>query len=112
MKRYAIYGKYQDYLRTETDNPFWLVNTIKLVRFYAGVDGLKTGYTSEAKFCLRDSKEDNMRVVAVVLVNRITKTRNGQEVASLFDYAVLTIYEFTDIQKGDRSARSMCPKGK
>ncbi len=45
-------GQYQDYLRKETPKPFWLVNTNKLVRFYSGADGLKTGYTSEAKFCL------------------------------------------------------------
>lgn len=45
-------GAYQDYLRKETSKPFWLVNTNKLVRFYSGADGLKTGYTSEAKYCL------------------------------------------------------------
>lgn len=43
---------YQDYLRKDTENPLWLVNTNRLVRFYEGLDGLKTGYTSEAKFCL------------------------------------------------------------
>jgi len=80
-------GKYQDYLRTDTDNPFWLVNTNKLVRFYTGVDGLKTGYTSEAKFCLAaTAKRDGMRIIAVVLGEPNTKTRNA-EVASLFDYA-------------------------
>src|SRR5690606_32370164 len=41
---------YEDYLRKGKENEFWLVNTNKLVRFYPGVDGLKTGYTQEAKY--------------------------------------------------------------
>ena len=41
-------GTYEAYLREDTDNKFWLVNTNKLVRFYPGVDGLKTGFTQEA----------------------------------------------------------------
>jgi len=80
-------GSYQDYLRKHTENPFWLVNTNKLVRFYTGADGLKTGYTSEAKFCLSaTAKRDQFRVIAVVLGEPNTKTRNA-EVSRLFDYA-------------------------
>ena len=45
-------GIYEAYLREDTDKKFWLVNTNKLVRFYPGVDGLKTGFTAEAKYCL------------------------------------------------------------
>ncbi|MBQ9011711.1 MAG: D-alanyl-D-alanine carboxypeptidase, partial [Bacilli bacterium] len=43
---------YEDYLRENTDKKIWLVNTNKLVRFYDGVDGLKTGYTKDAGYCL------------------------------------------------------------
>ncbi len=50
-------GKYEDYLREDTDKKFWLVNTNKLVRFYPGVDGVKTGFTTEAKYCLTASAE-------------------------------------------------------
>lgn len=80
-------GSYQDYLRQDTQKPFWLVNTNKLVRFYSGADGLKTGYTSEAKFCLAaTAKRDGLRLIAVVLGEPNTKTRNS-EVSSMFDYA-------------------------
>lgn len=80
-------SKYQDYLRKDTENPFWLVNTNKLVRFHSTVDGLKTGYTSEAKFCLSaTARKGNFRVIAVVLGEPNTKTRNA-EVVKLFDYA-------------------------
>ena len=80
-------GKYQDYLRNDSPKPFWLVNTNKLVRFYDGADGLKTGYTSEAKFCLTaTAKKDSFRVIAVVLGEPNPKTRNA-EVTQLFNYA-------------------------
>jgi serine-type D-Ala-D-Ala carboxypeptidase (penicillin-binding protein 5/6) len=78
---------YQDYLRKDAKKPFWLVNTNKLVRFYTGADGLKTGYTSEAKFCLTaTAKRGNMRVIAVVMGEPDSKVRN-QEVSSMLDYA-------------------------
>ncbi|GGH24908.1 D-alanyl-D-alanine carboxypeptidase family protein [Paenibacillus segetis] len=80
-------GSYQDYLRKDSAKPFWLVNTNKLVRFYSGADGLKTGYTAEAKFCLSaTASRDGLRLIAVVLGEPNTKTRNS-EVSAMFDYA-------------------------
>ncbi|WP_257347827.1 D-alanyl-D-alanine carboxypeptidase family protein [Pseudalkalibacillus decolorationis] len=80
-------GKYEDYLRENTDDKFWLVNTNKLVKFYPGVDGLKTGYTHEAKYCLTATAEKNdMRVIAVVMGAPSTKERNSQ-VSQMLDYA-------------------------
>ncbi|MBQ9545346.1 MAG: D-alanyl-D-alanine carboxypeptidase, partial [Clostridia bacterium] len=47
---------------------FGLANTNKLVRFYSGANGLKTGSTSKAKFCVSAAaKRDGMQLVAVVL---------------------------------------------
>ena len=89
-------GKYQDYLRQSSEKPFWLVNTNKLVRFYSGADGLKTGYTSEAKYCLSaTAKRDNMRIIAVVMGEPNTKTRNA-EVSSLLDYSFAQYSELPD----------------
>jgi serine-type D-Ala-D-Ala carboxypeptidase (penicillin-binding protein 5/6) len=80
-------GTYEGYLRENTDNKFWLVNTNKLVRFYPGVDGLKTGFTNEAKYCLTATAEKNgMRVIAVVFGSPTSKERNAQ-VTKLLDYA-------------------------
>lgn len=77
---------YEDYLRKGTDRSFWLVNTNKLVKFYPGVDGLKTGYTSEAGFCITaTAKKNDMRIITVVMGEPDTKTRNS-EVSSTFDY--------------------------
>ncbi len=59
---------YEDYLRKNTDNPFWLVNTNKLIKGNNGIDGLKTGWTNQAGYCLVATKKENgMRVITVVL---------------------------------------------
>ncbi|HJV15962.1 MAG TPA: D-alanyl-D-alanine carboxypeptidase family protein [Bacillales bacterium] len=80
-------GMYESYLRENTDKKFWLVNTNKLVRFYPGVDGLKTGFTAEAKYCLTATAEKNgMRVIAVVFGAPTSKERNAQ-VTKMLDYA-------------------------
>lgn len=60
--------------------------TIKLVRFYDGADGLKTGHTDAALYCMAaTAKRSNMRLLAVVLGEEVSKTRN-EETASLLDY--------------------------
>ncbi|TXC93357.1 D-alanyl-D-alanine carboxypeptidase [Metabacillus litoralis] len=80
-------GKYEDYLREGTEEKFWLVNTNRLVKFYPGVDGVKTGFTNEAKYCLTaTAKKDNMRVIAVVFGAETPKDRNAQ-VTKMLDYA-------------------------
>ncbi|MCG1022963.1 D-alanyl-D-alanine carboxypeptidase family protein [Sutcliffiella horikoshii] len=80
-------GQYEDYLRQNTDKKFWLVNTNKLVRFYPGVDGVKTGFTQEAKYCLTaTAKKDNMRVIAVVFGAPTPKDRNAQ-ITNMLDFA-------------------------
>ena len=80
-------GTYEDYLREDTDKKFWLVNTNKLVRFYPGVDGLKTGFTKEAMYCLTaTAQRDGMRVIAVVFGAPTPKERNAQ-VTKMLDYA-------------------------
>lgn len=77
---------YEDYLRKGTDKELWLVNTNKLVRFYPGADGLKTGYTSAAGYCLTaTAKKNDMRLIAVVMGEESSAIRNT-EVMSMFDY--------------------------
>ncbi len=102
---------YQDYLRQDSKNPFWLVNTNKLVRFYEGVDGLKTGYTSEAGFCLSaTAKKGNMRLIAVVMGEPDNKSRN-REVSRLLDYAFATYTVHPLYEKGDFIAYARINKG-
>lgn len=64
-----------------------MTNTNKLVRFYNGCDGGKTGFTSEAKFCLSaTAQRDGMRTVAVVIGADSSKGRFNA-VSEMFNYA-------------------------
>lgn len=104
-------GSYQDYLRKDSTKPFWLVNTNKLVRFYTGADGLKTGYTAEAKFCLSaTASRDGLRAVAVVLGEPNTKTRNS-EVSGMFDYLFSQYKMHTIHKEGDSIGTLKIEKG-
>lgn len=77
---------YEDYLRTDTPNKFWLVNTNKLIHSYPGSDGLKTGHTDNAKYCIAaTAKRDGMRLIAIVLGEEDAKVRN-EETSKLLDY--------------------------
>lgn len=83
-------GTYEDYIREGTDKSFWLVNTNRLVRFYQGVDGLKTGYTSTAGYCLTaTAMKNNMRLITVVMNEPDSTTRNN-ETTSMLDYGFNT----------------------
>lgn len=105
-------GSYESYLREKTDKKFWLVNTNKLVRFYEGVDGLKTGFTNEAKYCLTaTAKKDNMRVIAVVFGAPTPKERNN-EVSKMLDYAFNQYQTKPLFKKGDSLGKVNVSKGK
>lgn len=74
---------------------FGLSNTNKLIRFYKGANGLKTGSTSKAKYCLAASaKRENMQLIAVVLCAPTTADRFGSATA-LLDYGFAN-YEVVD----------------
>lgn len=112
---------YEDYLREGTDRKFWLVNTNKLVRFYSGADGLKTGYTGEAGFCLTaTAKRNGMRIIAVVMGEPDSKTRTS-DVSSMLDYAFAqyetetflsteSILDTININKGKKEYVNIVPK--
>lgn len=78
---------YEDYLRKDTDKPFWLVNTNKLIKGSSGIDGLKTGWTNEAGYCIvATKKENNMRLISVVM-GADTPTHRNEDIIRLFNYA-------------------------
>ncbi|KSU63532.1 D-alanyl-D-alanine carboxypeptidase [[Bacillus] enclensis] len=104
-------GTYESYLRENTENKFWLVNTNKLVRFYDGVDGLKTGFTNEAKYCLTaTAKKGNMRVIAVVFGASTPKERNS-EVTKMLDYAFNQYQTKPMFKKGEQLSQVKVSKG-
>jgi len=95
-------GTYEAYLREDTDKKFWLVNTNRLVKFYPGVDGLKTGFTADAKYCLTaTAMKDGMRVIAVVFGAPTSKERNAQ-VTKMLNYA-FSQYETHPLHKKEEA---------
>ncbi len=65
---------------------FKLYNTNKLLWWYKGADGFKTGWTTEAKYCLTaTAKRDGLRLVAVVMASP-EKNGNFRDVMRLFNY--------------------------
>ena len=85
-KLLSVTSLYDSYIREDTKQSFWLVNTNKLLKLYDGVDGLKTGYTKEAGYCLvTTAKRDGQRLVGVVMKESEPKKRN-EEMCNLLDY--------------------------
>ncbi len=77
---------YEDYLTKPDGSQVWLVNTNRLVRFYDGVDGLKTGYTTEAGYCLTaTAKKNDLRLISVVMKSSSGDARS-KDTATLLTY--------------------------
>ena len=78
---------YEDYFNKPDGSRTWLVNTNKLVRFFEGVDGLKTGYTQEAGYCLTaTAKKGNVRYITVVMGEPSSDIRS-RETTNMLNYA-------------------------
>ena len=87
------------WMDTLRDGKSELVNTNKLVRFYEGTTGLKTGTTSTAKYCLSATAERNgLELVAVVMAGESSNDRfNGAK--KLLDYGFAN-YNYSSIEAG------------
>ena len=74
------------WMDTVRGGTFGLSNTNKLIRFYSGATGLKTGFTSGAGYCLSASAmRDGMELIAVVMGAETSQSRNAA-CKSLLDY--------------------------
>lgn len=72
------------YVRENTSNPFWLVNTNRMLGAYEGMDGLKTGFTNKAGFNLTaTAKRNGVRLISVVMKEADTKLRAADTSAIL-----------------------------
>ena len=103
---------YEDYLRKDSDNKFWLVNTNKLIKTYEGADGLKTGYTKEAGYCLTaTAKKDDLRLVGVIMGSSSSNDRNTN-MTSLLNYG-FNMYDMqVEVKKDEVITRKYVSKAK
>ena len=74
-----------------------LSNTNKLIRFYDGATGLKTGFTQEAGYCISATAErDGMELIAVIMKGNTSDSRNA-DAKTLLNYGFST-YALVDVQ--------------
>lgn len=79
-------GTYMETISEGRKSPIELVNHNKLVRFFDGCDGLKTGYTEEAKYCISATAvRDGIRMLAVIMGAPTYKVRN-RDASMLMNY--------------------------
>ena len=79
----------------------FLRNTNNLVRFYQGCDGLKTGFTSQAGFCLvATAKRQGVRLVAVVMKAPSSQIRS-KDISKLFNYGFAQYKSYPIYQGGE-----------
>jgi len=91
---------WQDSIR---DGAFTLSNTNRLIRFYEGANGLKTGSTSKAKFCISaTAKRAEMQLICVIMGAPTRDIRNA-EAKKLLDYGFANygVYTYSPIEIGD-----------
>lgn len=79
MAHEAVFEYTTIWMDSIRDGAFGLSNTNKLVRFYSGTTGLKTGSTSNAGFCISaTAKRDDMHLIAVIMGSESSAVRNEQ----------------------------------
>ena len=86
------------WMDTIRNGEFGLTNTNRLVRFYKGATGLKTGSTSKAGFCITaTAKRDGMTLIAVIMASPSRDARNNAAVALLnYGFSNFTLYKSTE----------------
>ena len=84
------------WMDTIRNGAFGLTNTNRLVRFYSGANGLKTGSTAKAKFCISaTAKRDGMQLIAVIMAAPTRDVRNNAA-KQLLDFGFANYGVFTD----------------
>lgn len=103
---------YEDYFNKPDGSRTWLVNTNKLTRYYDGVDGLKTGYTKEAGYCLTaTAKKNNIRYITVVMGEPSSDLRSS-ETTNMLNYAFNSFKLNTIISKSQELGNIYIDKSK
>ena len=111
MKHETIFNYTSIWMDTLRGGKFQLANTNKLIRFYDGANGLKTGSTSKALCCLSAAaKRNDMQLIAVVL-GAPTSAERFASAKSLLDYGFVNYAVNTQITAGDEVQKIAVEKG-
>ena len=111
MKHEAIRSYLQIWTDSLRDGAFGLANTNKLIRFYQGATGIKTGSTSEAKYCLSASAErDGLELVAVILAGPTSQDRFNNA-SKLLDHGFANYAMVSGAERGQSFGEAAVSKG-
>ena len=100
LKHPLIFNYTTIWMDTIRNGAFGLTNTNRLIRFYKGATGLKTGSTSKAGFCISATAErDGMHLIAVVMGSPTRDSRN-ETAKALLDYG-FSAYRFYKYEQGE-----------
>ena len=111
MKHETIFNYTSIWMDTLRGGKFQLANTNKLIRFYDGANGLKSGSTSKALCCLSAAaKRNDMQLIAVVL-GAPTSAERFASAKSLLDYGFANYAVNTQITAGDEVQKIAVEKG-
>lgn len=111
IKHKTIFNYTSIWMDTLRGGKFQLANTNKLIRFYEGANGLKTGSTSKALCCLSAAaKRDDMQLIAVVL-GAPTSAKRFSSAKALLDYGFANYAVNTQVTAGDEVGRAHVEKG-
>ena len=94
-----ITSTYETTFTHQNGKSIWLVNTNSLIKFYNGLDGLKTGFTNNAGYCLTGTmKRNDMRLITVVMNAKVKEDRNTDTI-NMMEYAFSMYYKNTILSK-------------
>ena len=101
MKHEDIFDYTTIWMDSLRNGEFTLSNTNKLIRFYEGATGLKTGSTDEAKFCISaTAKRNGMHLIAVIMAAPTSKERQ-KDASTLLNYGFSNYALHTCASKGE-----------
>ena len=99
LKHDTILNYTNIWMDTIRNGAFGLTNTNRLIRFYNGANGLKTGSTSKAKFCISaTAKRDGLQLIAVIMASPTRDIRNDCA-KKLLDYGFAN-YSVAEFEEG------------
>ncbi len=111
IKHKTVFNYTSIWMDTLRGGKFQLANTNKLIRFYEGANGLKTGSTSKALCCLSaTAKRNDMQLIAVVL-GAPTSAERFSSAKALLDYGFANYAVNTQVTAGDEVDRVHVEKG-
>lgn len=100
------------YVRKGTEDEVWLTTFNKLLKGYPGYDGIKTGFTSSAGYCLASTaKRDGLRMIAVVLAEPTPKDRTD-DVVTLLNYGFSQYTAKKMVARGEYVGKIQVAKGR